>query len=156
MLFFSLHFMVIIMYSLIVTYSSSVTSNGLYLSLSLSLWWWIFIWDQVHVQVENLHKPASIYKRTVAYFIWWWILIFQTKSTAINKNFYLFKFYIHLGSTKYSTYSFKSGERKLSKNSINKDLSVFPSLCILCISQYCSRYKMFRIKLGRGIKVLQA
>ena len=63
MLFFSLHFMVIIMYSLIVTYSSSVTSNGLYHSLShcpsLSLWWWIFIWDQV--QVENLHNPAAIY-----------------------------------------------------------------------------------------------
>ena len=39
---------------------------------------------------------------------------------------------------------------------INKDLSVFPSLCILCISQYCSCYKMFQIRLGRGIKVLQA
>ena len=63
------------------------------ISLSLSLWRWIFIWDQVHVQVENLHKPASIYKRTVAYFIWWWILIFQTKSNAINKIFIFLNLY---------------------------------------------------------------
>ena len=34
-------------------------------------------------------------------------------------------------------------------------LSVFPSLCILCISQYCSAIKMLQIRLGRDIKVLQ-
>ena len=76
---------------------------------------------------------------------------------APNKIFQFF-YFNSFGVKKISKFSFRSGERELSKNSaaINKDLSVFPSLCIVCISQYCSRYKMFRIKLGRGIKVLQA